>query len=70
MDFFGMGMGEILLILVLVLLMWGPKRVVEAGRTLGRVMHKLRKATSDLTIQITGEVEESDSKKSKQPKSQ
>ncbi len=58
MDFFGMGMGEILLILVVALIIWGPGRIVEVGRTLGKLVHTLRKATSDLTAQVTRETEE------------
>jgi len=57
MDFFGMGMGEILLILVVALIIWGPGRVVEIGRTLGKMMRTLRKASFDLTTQISKELE-------------
>ena len=57
MDFFGMGMGEILLILVVALIIWGPGRIVEIGRTLGRMVGTLRKASFDLTTQISKELE-------------
>ncbi|MFC2040977.1 twin-arginine translocase TatA/TatE family subunit [Chloroflexota bacterium] len=57
MDIFGMGMGEILLILVLALIIWGPERVVEVGRTLGKVARTLKKASFDLTSQISKELE-------------
>ncbi len=58
MDFFGMGIGEILLILVVALIIWGPGRIAEVGRTLGKLVRTLRKATSDLTAQVTRETEE------------
>ena len=58
MGFFGMGMGEILLILVIALIIWGPGRIVDISRTLGRMMHNLKKATSALSTQITGEIED------------
>lgn len=58
MDFFGIGIGEILLILVIALIIWGPGRIVEIGRTLGRIMRTLRKASFDLTTQVTKELEE------------
>ncbi len=58
MDFFGIGMGEILLILVIALIIWGPGRIVEIGRTLGRIVRTLKKASFDLTTQITKELEE------------
>jgi sec-independent protein translocase protein TatA len=63
MDFLGMGIGEILLILVLALIIWGPGRITEIGRTLGKIVHTLRKATFDLTTQITKETEEQEKKR-------
>ena len=62
MDFFGMGIGEILLILVVALIIWGPERIAEIGRTLGKMAHALKKATFDLTTQITKETEEQEKK--------
>ncbi len=58
MGFFGIGMGEILLVLVIALIIWGPGRIVEIGRTLGKMVHTLRKVGSDLTAQVTKELEE------------
>ena len=63
MDFFGMGIGEILLILVVALIVWGPGRIAEIGKTLGKMVHNLKKATSDLTAQITNETEEQEKKR-------
>lgn len=57
-DFFGIGMGEILLILVVAVIALGPARMVELGRTLGRMMNTLKKASTDLTTQVTRELEE------------
>jgi len=58
MDFFGMGIGEILLILFVALIIWGPGRIAKIGKTLGKMVHALKKATSDLTAQITNETED------------
>jgi len=58
MDFFGMGMGEILLVLVVALIIWGPGRIGEIGRTLGKIVSTLRKASFNLTEQIGKELEE------------
>jgi len=58
MEFFGMGLGEVLLVLVLAMVIWGPGKVVNVGKTLGKMMHNLKKATSDLTTQITSEAED------------
>ncbi len=57
MDLFGMGTMEILLILVVVLIIWGPGRIVEIGRTLGTMMRNLKKASFDLTTAVTKELE-------------
>jgi len=63
MDFLGMGLGEILLILVVALIIWGPGRIVEIGRTLGKIARTLKKASFDLTSQITKEIEDTDKKR-------
>ena len=52
-----MGMGEILLILVVALIIWGPERIPETARTLGKVVRTLRKASFDLTTQISKELD-------------
>ena len=57
MGFFGIGIGEILLVLVFSLIIWGPGRMVEIARTLGKLMHTLRKVTSDLTATVTKEID-------------
>ena len=57
MDFFGIGFGEVLLILVVALVIWGPKRLPGIARMLGKTMHSLRKATNDLATQVTREVD-------------
>ena len=69
MDFFGIGAGEIILILIVALIVWGPKRLPEIARTLGRTVRALRKATYDLTSQVTKEIDiqETDSKEKDRP---
>ena len=57
MDFFGIGFGEVLLILIVALIIWGPKRLPEISRTLGKTVRALRKATYDLTSQVTKELD-------------
>lgn len=56
-----LGFWEILFIVVLALLIFGPKKLPEVGRTVGRGMSEFRKATSDLkrTIEHEIHVEES-----------
>jgi len=57
MDFLGIGGWEVLLILIMAVIIMGPGKVVEVGRNLGRIVHTLKKATSDLTSQVTKELE-------------
>ncbi len=58
MDFLGIGPGELLLIVVLALVFWGPGRVVEIARTAGKMVHNIRKEAGELTSQITRELDE------------
>ena len=69
MNFFGMGMGEILLILIVALIIWGPGRIAEIGGALGRIVRTLRKASFDLTTQLTKEMEEQEKGKEKEKES-
>lgn len=45
---FGIGMQEILIILVVALLVIGPKRLPELAKTLGRGLAEFKKAADDL----------------------
>lgn len=49
-------MGEILFILALALLIFGPKRLPEVGRTLGKTLREFRRATSDLKRSVEREM--------------
>ena len=62
MDFLGIGGWEVLLIMVIAVIVLGPARVVEFGRTLGKYARTLKKASFDLTAQVTKELEEQDKK--------
>jgi TatA/E family protein of Tat protein translocase len=54
---FGLGVPEILLILIVALIVFGPKRLPEIGRTLGKTLGEFRKATDDLKNTIEREVQ-------------
>lgn len=43
-----LGLPELIFIFVLALLIFGPKRLPEMGRTIGRALGEFRRATSDL----------------------
>jgi sec-independent protein translocase protein TatA len=57
MDFFDIGLSEILLVIILALIIWGPGRMIEIAKTLGKYMRTLKKATSDITTTVTKEIE-------------
>jgi TatA/E family protein of Tat protein translocase len=54
---FGLGMGELLVILALALIVLGPKKLPDIATTLGKAIRSFRKATQDLGDQL--EVDES-----------
>jgi TatA/E family protein of Tat protein translocase len=45
---FGIGMTELLVILVVALIVFGPTKLPELARSLGRAMHEFRRASNDL----------------------
>jgi TatA/E family protein of Tat protein translocase len=53
---FGLGVPEILLIMVVALIVFGPRKLPEIGRTLGKALGEFRKATDDLKNTIEREV--------------
>lgn len=53
---FGLGVPELIFIMLLALLIFGPKRLPEIGRTLGRGMSEFRKASTDLKRTINVEL--------------
>lgn len=65
MDFLGIGWEEVLLILIVALLLWGPGRIVEISRTLGKTVRAFKKAASELTTQVGKELEEQKKETSK-----
>ena len=55
---FGIGAPELLIILVVALLVLGPKRLPEIARSLGRGMSEFRRASNEFTRTLTASVEE------------
>ena len=49
---FGIGPTELIVILVIALLVLGPKRLPELARSLGRGLAEFRRATSDVTTEL------------------
>jgi TatA/E family protein of Tat protein translocase len=54
--FGSLGVPELLLIFVVILIVFGPRRIPEIGRTLGKALGEFRKATDDLKNTIEREV--------------
>ncbi len=74
MNFFGIGPLELLLILVITLVVFGPKKLPEISRALGKGLREFRratsdlsKATSDLTKQVTKEMQDKEVGKEDSP---
>ncbi|MEE9519729.1 MAG: Sec-independent protein translocase protein TatB [bacterium] len=55
---FGIGMQELLIVLVIALIILGPKKLPEMARTLGRAFAELQRATQDLRSSVDFDVEE------------
>ncbi|MFL5302430.1 MAG: twin-arginine translocase TatA/TatE family subunit [Anaeromyxobacteraceae bacterium] len=49
---FGLGFGEIIIILVLALVLLGPARLPDAAKSLGKAMRDFKKATDDVKDQF------------------
>ena len=54
---FGIGTSELILILVLALLVIGPKELPRIGREVGRVFRNFQKAADDVKESITREID-------------
>jgi len=60
---FNLGFSEILIILVLALILLGPKRLPDVAKQLGKGMREFKKATDDLKSQFEREFYAEDLKK-------
>ena len=54
------GFPELMVIFVVALLVFGPKRLPELGKSLGRGIAEFRKASSDLKSSIEREIQNAD----------
>ena len=54
---FGIGTSEILIILLIALIILGPKEIPKIARTLGRTMREFQRATDELKHTIDSEIE-------------
>jgi len=63
MEFFGMGPVEILVILIVGLIAFGPGKIPELARNLGKGIAALKKATGELTAEVSKELGEQEKNK-------
>lgn len=57
MDFLNVGLWELVLVLIIAVLVAGPKRMVEIARTLGRLSRELRDMSREFTTALQAEIE-------------
>jgi sec-independent protein translocase protein TatA len=62
MGFSGIGIWEIVLIIVVALIVLGPGKIPEIARKLGQAVRAIRKASADLTTAVSREMNASEDK--------
>ena len=67
MNIFGVGLPEVTVILILALLIFGPKKLPELGKQLGKTLKSLKKASNEFQNEIDQVMNEED--KEEAPKS-
>ena len=67
MNIFGVGLPEVTVILILALLIFGPKKLPELGKQLGKTLKSLKKASNEFQNEIDQVMKEEDKEES--PKS-
>ena len=64
MNIFGVGLPEVTVILILALLIFGPKKLPELGKQLGKTLKSLKKASNEFQNEIDQVLNEEDKEKS------
>ncbi len=55
---FGLGIPELLIIFVIALIVFGPKKLPELGKSIGRAMAEFKKASDEFQEQVRSEMKE------------
>jgi len=55
--FFDLGSGEILLIVIAVFLIFGPSKIPELARGLGKLINEVKRASEDIKTEINREAD-------------
>ena len=58
MNILGMGPAELLLVLALALIVFGPDKLPDIARQLGRVVGEFRRVSSDVTRELQRSIQE------------
>jgi sec-independent protein translocase protein TatA len=69
MKFFGMGMPELIIILVVILIIFGPKNLPKLGSALGRTVKNVREGVEGNGILESAEYEEDEAETEEEPAS-
>jgi len=56
--FSSIGMQEVLIILLVAILVIGPNKIADFGKTIGNVSRNIKKASTDFSTSLTRELEE------------
>ncbi len=54
----GLGDGEVIMILIFIIIFFGPKKIPELARGLGKGLRQVKDATSEIQREITREANE------------
>ena len=59
---FGIGLPELGLILIIALVVFGPKKLPEIGRAMGKSLNEFRRATDEIKKDINGKKDQESEK--------
>lgn len=62
-----LGFGEILLIVIVALVVFGPNKLPQMGRSVGQAIREFKKATQSITEEVTKAATEEISEKKETP---